>query len=469
MDAIGSNIVVSMRTNEVMRIIPRLNEDVNEEWISDKTRFAYDGLKRQRLTTPFVRGQDGNLVATDWENAFIAVAEKLNEVSGEQVAAVAGGLADAESLVALKDFLNRMGSEALCTEEIFPMDGAGTDLRSNYLLNTGISGVEEADVLLLIGTNPRYEAPIFNARIRKSWVHNELQVGLLGSPVDLSYEYDHLGESASELEKLASGSHPFSQVLSSAKKPMIVVGSAILQRSDGAALHAAASQLAQNLRVKSGCGEDWKVLNVLHRVASQVAALDIGYKAGVDYIRQNPPKVLYLLGADEEAVTKQDLPKDTFIIYQGHHGDRGALMADVIFPGAAYTEKDVTYVNTEGRAQLTRQAVTPPGLARNDWKIVRALSEIMGMPLPYDKIQDVRRRLGEVSPNLGRHGDVEEANYFKQAQQLAQLVKSSPSNEPLSPPIQSLKDFYMTDAISRASQTMAKCVQAATEAEKSKY
>ncbi|KAK6165367.1 hypothetical protein SNE40_022308 [Patella caerulea] len=469
MDAIGSNIVVSMRTNEVMRIIPRLNEDVNEEWISDKTRFAYDGLKRQRLTTPFVRGQDGNLVATDWENAFIAVAEKLNEVSGEQVAAVAGGLADAESLVALKDFLNRMGSEALCTEEIFPMDGAGTDLRSNYLLNTGISGVEEADVLLLIGTNPRYEAPIFNARIRKSWVHNELQVGLLGSPVDLSYEYDHLGESASELEKLASGSHPFSQLLSSAKKPMIVVGSAILQRSDGAALHAAASQLAQNLRAKSGCGEDWKVLNVLHRVASQVAALDIGYKAGVDYIRQNPPKVLYLLGADEEAITKQDLPKDTFIIYQGHHGDRGALMADVIFPGAAYTEKDVTYVNTEGRAQLTRQAVTPPGLARNDWKIVRALSEIMGMPLPYDKIQDVRRRLGEVSPNLGRHGDVEEANYFKQAQQLAQLVKSSPSNEPLSPPIQSLKDFYMTDAISRASQTMAKCVQAATEAEKSKY
>ncbi|XP_046350051.1 NADH-ubiquinone oxidoreductase 75 kDa subunit, mitochondrial-like [Haliotis rufescens] len=466
MDGLGSNIVVTMRTNEVMRIVPRMNEEINEEWISDKTRFAYDGLKRQRLTSPFVKNSQGNLVATDWENAFIRVAQKLREVSGDQVAAVAGGQVDAEALISLKDLLNRLGSEGLCTEEIFPMDGAGTDLRSNYLLNTGIAGVEEADLVLLVGTNPRYEAPIFNARIRKSWIHNDLRVAMVGTPVDLTYEYDQLGDTASVLESLASGKHPFCQTLNAAKKPIIVVGSGLLQREDGAAIHAAVSTLAESVRSSCGCGPDWKVLNVLHRVASQVAALDLGYKAGVDHIRQNPPKVLFLLGADEGAITREDLPKDCFVVYQGHHGDRGAEMADVILPGAAYTEKDVTYVNTEGRAQLTRTAVTPPGLARVDWKIIRALSEMVGVTLPYDKITEVRRRLGEVAPNLARVGDVEDANYFTQAQQLAQLGKKPLGASPLTPSQQDLKDFYMTDSISRASQTMAKCVQASSEPNK---
>ncbi|XP_067649239.1 NADH-ubiquinone oxidoreductase 75 kDa subunit, mitochondrial-like [Haliotis asinina] len=466
MDGLGSNIVVTMRTNEVMRIVPRMNEAINEEWISDKSRFSYDGLKRQRLTSPYVKNAEGNLVATDWENAFISVAQKFRGVKGDQIAAVAGGQVDAEALISLKDLLNRLGSEGLCTEEIFPMDGAGTDLRSNYLLNTRIAGIEEADLLLLVGTNPRYEAPIFNARIRKSWIHNDLQVAMVGTPVDLTYEYDQLGDTTSVLESLASGKHPFCQTLNAAKKPIIVVGSSVLQREDGAAIHAAVSTLAENVRSNSGCGTDWKVLNVLHRVASQVAALDLGYKAGVDHIRQNPPKVLFMLGADEGAITREDLPKDCFVVYQGHHGDRGAEMADVILPGAAYTEKDVTYVNTEGRAQLTRTAVTPPGLARVDWKIIRALSEIIGVTLPYDKITEVRRRLGEVAPNLVRVGDVEDANYFTQAQQLAQSVKKSLGTSPLTPPQQELKDFYMTDSISRASQTMAKCVQASSEPSK---
>ncbi|XP_041365548.1 NADH-ubiquinone oxidoreductase 75 kDa subunit, mitochondrial-like [Gigantopelta aegis] len=463
MDALGSNIVVTMRTNEVMRVLPRLNEDINEEWISDKTRFAYDGLKRQRLTSPFIKDSKGQLVQTDWESALITVAQKLGDVSGDQVAAVAGGLVDAEALIAMKDFINRLGSEALCTEEIFPMDGAGTDLRSNYLLNTRIAGVEEADVLLFVGTNPRFEAPLFNARVRKSWIHNDLQVGLIGNKVDLTYDYEHLGDTAKTLEELASGKHPFCKVLNSAKRPMIVVGSSVLQRKDGAAVHAAVCNLAQMARVKCGAGEDWRVLNILHRVASQVAALDLGYKAGVDYIREHPPKVIFLLGADEGAVTRDTLPKDCFIVYQGHHGDMGAQMADVILPGSAYTEKDVTYVNTEGRAQLTRTAVSPPGLARVDWKIIRALSEIAGVTLPYEKLDEIRHRLGEVAPNLTRIGDVEEANYFKQAQELAQLVKEPLLQDSLSSPMQTLKDFYMTDSISRASQTMAKCVQAVSQ------
>lgn len=463
LDALGSNIVVSTRGGEVMRILPKMHEDINEEWISDKTRFAYDGLKRQRLTQPMIRDEKGHLVHTSWEDVLARVAGVLQGVQGKDVAAISGGLVDAEALVALKDLLNRLNSDTLCTEEVFPTSGAGTDLRSNYLLNSRISGIEEADVLLLVGTNPRYEAPLFNARIRKSWLHNDLQVALIGSSVDLTYTYDHLGESPQILKEIASGKHPFSKKLFQAKKPIVVVGSSALQRKDGTAIHAAVSTIAQNARSSSGVTEDWKVLNILHRVASQVAALDLGYKPGVDAIRKNPPKVLFLLGADAGCITRQDLPKDCFIIYQGHHGDAGAPMADVILPGAAYTEKSATYVNTEGRAQRTFVAVTPPGMAREDWRIIRAISELAGVTLPYEDHDGVRERLQEVSPNLVRYDDVEGANYFKQATELAKLVSQQILADPLVPPQLTIKDFYMTDPITRASQTMAKCVKAVTE------
>ncbi|XP_068052228.1 NADH-ubiquinone oxidoreductase 75 kDa subunit, mitochondrial [Anomalospiza imberbis] len=463
LDAVGSNIVVSTRTGEVMRILPRLHEDINEEWISDKTRFAYDGLKRQRLTQPMIKNEKGVFVYASWEDVLPRVAGVLQSVEGKDIAAVVGGLVDAEALIALKDLLNRVNCDTLCTEEIFPTAGAGTDLRSNYLLNTKIAGVEEADVLLLVGTNPRFEAPLFNARIRKSWLHNDLQVALVGSPVDLTYRYEHLGESPQILQDIASGKHAFSKVLDNAKKPMVVVGSAALQRGDGAAIHAAVSTIAQNARVRSGAGADWKVMNILHRVASQVAALDLGFKPGVEEIRKNAPKVLYLLGADSGCITRQDLPEYCFIIYQGHHGDVGAPMADIILPGAAYTEKAATYVNTEGRAQQTRVAVTPPGMAREDWKIIRAVSELAGLTLPYENLDQIRKRLEEVSPNLVRYDDVEEANYFIQANELAKLAKQQLLADPLVPPQLTIKDFYMTDSISRASQTMAKCVKAVVE------
>ncbi|NWS02037.1 NADH-ubiquinone oxidoreductase 75 kDa subunit, mitochondrial [Motacilla alba alba] len=463
LDAVGSNIVVSTRTGEVMRILPRLHEDINEEWISDKTRFAYDGLKRQRLTQPMVKNEKGVFVYTSWEDVLPRVAGVLQSVEGKDIAAVVGGLVDAEALIALKDLLNRLNCDTLCTEEIFPTAGAGTDLRSNYLLNTKIAGVEEADVLLLVGTNPRFEAPLFNARIRKSWLHNDLQVALVGSPVNLTYRYEHLGESPQILQDIASGKHAYSKVLDNAKKPMVVVGSAALQRGDGAAIHAAVSTIAQNARAKSGAGDDWKVMNILHRVASQVAALDLGFKPGVEAIRKSAPKVLYLLGADAGCITRQDLPEYCFIIYQGHHGDVGAPMADIILPGAAYTEKAATYVNTEGRAQQTRVAVTPPGMAREDWKIIRAVSELAGLTLPYENLDQIRKRLEEVSPNLVRYDDVEEANYFIQANELAKLAKQQLLADPLVPPQLTIKDFYMTDSISRASQTMAKCVKAVVE------
>nr|XP_033800190.1 NADH-ubiquinone oxidoreductase 75 kDa subunit, mitochondrial [Geotrypetes seraphini]XP_033800191.1 NADH-ubiquinone oxidoreductase 75 kDa subunit, mitochondrial [Geotrypetes seraphini] len=463
LDAVGSNIVVSTRGGEVMRILPKMHEDINEEWISDKTRFAYDGLKRQRLTQPMVKNEEGQLVYISWEDVLARVAGVLQSVQGKDVAAIAGGLVDAEALIALKDLLNRLNSDVLCTEELFPTAGAGTDLRSNYLLNSRIAGVEEADLLLLVGTNPRFEAPLFNARIRKSWLHNDLHVAMVGSKVDLTYTYDHLGDSPQILKEITSGKHPFSKVLSQAKKPMVVVGSSTLQRRDGAAVHAAVSAIAHSARASSGVAEDWKVLNILHRVASQVAALDLGYKPGVDSIRSDPPRVLYLLGADEGCITRSDLPKDCFIIYQGHHGDVGAPMADVVLPGAAYTEKSATYVNTEGRAQETLVAVTPPSMAREDWRIIRAISELAGITLPYDDLDQVRNRLQEVSPNLVRYDDVEEANYFKQATELSKIVNQQLLMDPLVPPQLTIKDFYRTDPISRASQTMAKCVKAVTE------
>lgn len=462
LDAVGSNIVIGIRGGEVMRILPRTNEDINEEWISDKTRFAYDGLKRQRLTSPYVRGSDGNLKACGWEEALVEVASRLHSVKGEEMAVVAGGMVDAETLVAVKDLLNRFNCDNMFTEEGFPNSGAGTDLRSNYLFNTTIAGIEEADALLLVGTCPRFEAPLVNARIRKAWMHNELNVAMVGTKSDLTYSYEHLGDSASVLKEIADGKHPYSKVLKAAKRPVIIVGSKPLNSSDGSSLHTLCASISNTLKSSQGNVEEgWRVLNVLHKVASQVAALDIGYKPGTDEL--GSPKLLLLLGADSGSVSRANLPQDCVVIYQGHHGDTGANIADIILPGAAYTEKTATYVNMEGRAQETKRALTPPGLARDDWKIIRALSEVADKTLPYDTLAEIRHRLTEIAPNLTRYGNVEQANFFAQGANLNPNLPSTASTTPLEPEICTLKDFYMTDSISKASQTMAKCVKAVQE------
>lgn len=285
-------------------------------------------------------------------------------------------------------------------------------------------------------------------------------MALLGSPVDLRCDYEHLGDSTSTLKEIAAGTHPFSKRLASAKNPMVVVGSVSLQRPDGAAIYSAVNQIAH--KASAGRSDDWRVLNILHRVANQVSALDIGYQPGVDHVRDNPPKLLYLLDADEEAITRDEIPKDCFIIYQGHHGDRGSEIADVILPGSAYTEKQGTYVNTEGRAQQTFAAITAPGMAREDWKIIRALSELSGQKLGYDTLSEIRKRMAEIAPHLTRYGHVEQANYFKQGNHLCSSISATLSSEPLAPKLKVLPDFYMTDSISRASPTMAKCVQVVT-------
>jgi NADH-quinone oxidoreductase subunit G len=449
LDAVGTNIRIDARGPEVLRILPRLNEDVNEEWLGDKSRFALDGLRRRRLDRPWVR-RDGKLVAATWAEAFAAIAEKLHGVGGDRIGAVAGDLCDAESMLALKDLMVALGSVNLDCRQ----DGARLDAtrRDFYSFNTSIAGIEEADAILLIGTNPRREAPVLNARIRKRWLAAGIPIGLIGDETDLTYRVQQLGTAPSALNALDEG---FVKLLHDAKKPMIVVGQAALARPDGAAVLAAAWRLAATV---GALMSEWHGFNVLHTAAARVAALDLGFVPGANgkslaQMLNGGVDVLWLLGADEFDTTQ--IGANTFVIYQGHHGDAGAARADVILPGATYTEKYGTYVNTEGRVQRGFLAVYPPGEAREDWKILRAFSETVGHKLPYDTIEALRARLEQVNPAFGRVGFLPRFGCTDQ---------SGPSGDPaaLSETAfePSITNYYQTDPISRASPTMAACTEA---------
>ncbi len=447
MDALGSNIRIDTRGAEVMRVLPRVNEDVNEEWIADKTRHAIDGLKRQRLDRPYVR-RDGKLKPASWGEAFEAIAARLKDVPGTKIAAVAGDQCDAEAMVALKDLTAALdGARVECRQ-----DGAALDasVRGAYLFNAGIAGIDKADVILLLGSNPRWEAPVLNARIRKRYLAGKVKIALIGdTPVDLTYPVEHLGHGPSTLRDLADGKLAFADVLKGAKNPMIIVGQGALRRPDGAAVLAQARALAETVNAVRA---DWNGFCVLHTAAARVAGLDLGLVAdgGIDGIyaacEKGDIEIVYLLAADE--IDTKRLGK-AFVIYQGHHGDVGAHRADVILPGAAYTEKPGVYVNTEGRVQLAKRAGFPPGDAREDWAILRALSAALGKALPYDTLDQVRQRLVKANPvfgaidqqaagawgAFGRSGDVAEAAF-------------------MSP----IGNYFMTCPISRASQTMAECM-----------
>lgn len=450
MDAVGSNVRVDSRGREVMRVLPRLNEWVNEEWLADKSRNACDGLKYQRLDQPYVR-RDGKLQPAEWDDAFGAIAQAVDGVSGDKIAALVGDMVDCESTLALKELMTALGSANTDCRQ----DGAAVDpnVRASYLFNTTIAGIEEADAILLIGTNPRKEAPILNARIRKRFVAGGVKIGVIGDAVDLTYSYDHISDTADALTKIADGSHPFAQVLKDAERPMLVLGMGALTRTDGAAILAAGHAIAESTGMVSG---DWNGFNVLHTAAARVGALDVGFVPGeggkdtraiLDGAASGDIKVVYLLGADEIDTAKL---KDAFVIYQGHHGDAGAHVADVILPGAAYTEKNATYVNTEGRVQLGRRAIFPPGDAREDWSIVRALSERLGKTLPYDSLEQVRKALRKVSPDFGHIDDVVAAEW--ESFGVAGTIDATGFTYPV-------QNYYQTDPISRASKTMAQCTQ----------
>lgn len=474
LDAVGSNIRVDSRGVQVMRIQPRTNDDVNEEWISDKTRHAHDGLRFQRLTTPLVKRGDRFEPAT-WEDALAAIAEGLKQTGakGDEIKAVAGHLADTESLVALKDFVNRLGSDNLAIDQTngdkAPVHGV--DIRSNYLFNSTIPGVEEADAILLVGTNPRHEAAVLNSRIRKSWLHTGLEVGFIGERADTTYGYDYIGADAKALANFVAGKGPFVEKFKAAKKPLIIVGSAVNEHADGAAVYNALAKYVEQNKT-TFLTPEWNGLSILQRIASRPAAYEIGFVPSKK-ASTTTPKFIYLLNADE--VDPKSIPKDAFVVYQGHHGDLGAQLADVCLPGAAYTEKSTIWVNTEGRAQLGRAAVPPPGASREDWKIIRyvhinyakdilhmllsndipyirsALSEVVGSPLPYDDVLSLRDRLWEISPSLVRYDVTERTSTDIAAVGLKTLAALNASAKVSGAPFHKpIINFYQTDPISRA-------------------
>ncbi len=449
LDALGSAIRIDSRGNQVMRVLPRINDDVNEEWLSDKGRFACDALVRQRLDRPYVR-RNGKLEEAGWAEAFAAIVKRLKGVDGAKIAAIAGDLADAEAMVALKDLFGKLGSPHLDGRQ----DGAKlTGLRSSYIFNSGVAGIDTADALLLIGTDPRKESPVLNARIRKRWLRGGFAVASIGPKVDLTYRHDYLGDDATVLSAIAAGTHPLAEKLKAAKRPMLIIGQGALTRPDGAVLLGLARKIAEATGM---IAEGWNGFNVLHAAAARVGALDVGFLPGsggrdVEAILAGAEAgdigLVYLLGADE---IDMDRLGKAFVVYQGHHGDAGAHRADVVLPGAAYTEKNATYVNTEGRVQQTRLAVFPPGDAKEDWKIVRALSEALGQKLPYDTLTEVRARLIEVNAVFDRIGTLAPAPWGPFG------AEGAVAAEPLVSPID---NFYMTDSISRASKTMAQCTK----------
>jgi NADH-quinone oxidoreductase subunit G len=451
MDAVGSNIRIDARGREVMRILPRLHEDINEEWISDKTRYVWDGLKRQRLDQPYVR-VDGKLRPATWDEALSVVAQRLKGVDGNKIAAIAGDMACSESLFALKGLMDSLGSPNLDCRQNGAQIGGGE--RSSYLFNTTIAGIEEADAILLVGTNPRVEAPLVNARIRKRWIEGGLKVASVGPNTDLTYEVDTLGAGPETLTRLAEGNDDFNKVLSEAANPMVIIGQGALTRADGPAILATVAKIASQAGVVK---EGWNGFNILHTAASAVAGLDLGFlpaqggKATRDILTGvscGDIEVVYLLGADE--IDTSALEK-AFVIYQGSHGDAGAHAADVIFPGSAYTEKNALWVNMEGRVQSGRRAVFPPGDAKEDWSILRALSALVGKTLPYNNLEQLRAALFAQHEHFGQLDTVATGASLD----LNALGKSGEMDgTAFQLPIQ---DFYLTNPIARASNTMAEC------------
>ncbi len=446
MNAMGSNIRVDARGMEVMRILPRLNDDINEEWIDDKTRFACDGLKTQRLTTPLIRKDDKFLPAS-WEQALTEIGEAHKKIAptDNEFKVVAGHLMETESLVAMKDLANKLGSDNLALDQPGGSNpiAHGTDVRANYLFNSKIWGIEEADAMLLIGTNPRNEAAVLNARIRKQWLRSDLEIGLIGEKFDSTFQFDHLGTDAAAVKKALAGN--FGKKLAGAKRPMIIVGSAVAEHPDAKAIFESVGAFIDKNQANFNTKE-WQGYNVLQRVASRAGAYEIGFTTPSAEVAKTEPKMIWLLGADE--IGESEIPKGAFVVYQGHHGDAGAQLADVVLPGATYTEKTGTYINTEGRVQLTRAAVSMPGAARDDWKIVRAASEFLGQPLPYDDIEALRDRMEELSPVMRRYDTVEPSGLTSLAkvQLVDQNKGAKTTGEALKNPI---SNFFFTDVISR--------------------
>jgi NADH-quinone oxidoreductase subunit G len=447
-DAVGSNVRVDTRGRQVMRVLPLLNEDINEEWISDKTRFACDGLAKRRLDAVYVK-QDGKLQQSDWDTGFNAIRDRLDGVDGSKIAAIAGDLACAESMTALKDLMAALGSANIDCRQ----DGAkiGTGARGGYLFNTTIAGIENADFCLLVGTDPRHEASILNARLRKRYLQGNFTIYSVGAELDATFPVAELGAGSEVLADIIAGRHDVCSQMVKSERGMIIVGQSALARADGTQVLAGLKAIAEKTDMVTS---DWNGFNVLHNAAARVAGLDLGLipgEGGMDVAEmqagaeRGEVDVVFLLGADE---IDTSVFGDAFVVYIGSHGDNGAHHADVILPGAAYTEKPGTYVNTEGRVQRAERATFPPGDGREDWTILRALSERLGQTLPYDSLPELRARMVEIAPQLAAIDEIAASDWGD----FGTVGELSSDDFDLAD-----TDYYLSNPVCRASDTMAEC------------
>ncbi|WP_375333442.1 NADH-quinone oxidoreductase subunit NuoG [Candidatus Tisiphia endosymbiont of Xenochironomus xenolabis] len=461
-DAQGCNIRIDSRGEEVMRILPRVNDDINDEWISDKARFAYDGLKYQRLDSPYIR-QNGKLVEASWNDAIALVAQKLQSLAGDQMAAIAGTLACTESMFLLKTLLQKLGCNNFDSNQFnYKIDRSS---RGNYLFNTTISGLKKADLALLIGANIRQIAPVLNASIGILQREGRLKIARIGNISDQTYSINELGASPEIIKAIISGDHQFSKELAAAKNPIIIIGDGVYSREDGYAILALIHQMVDKYKIVR---EDWNGFNILHNHASMVGSLDIGFSPknssakgggnGVYEILQKAEigdiKFVYLLGSDEIDMSKI---KSSFVVYQGHHGDNGANAANVIFPASSYTEKDAIYLNFEGRPQYARAATNPVGQAKEDWLIINNLASGLGLNLGMNNLVEIRNKLAAEFPVFDNISEIMSGDFIKFTS-TDKLLNYDIVTKPI--------NYYMTDSISRASITMAKCLESKQEREK---
>ena len=442
MDAVGSNIRVDTYGWEVKRVLPRVNEDINEEWISDKTRYACDGLLKQRLDSPYVR-DNGRLKKSSWDHALKLLINKLKLFNPREVAGLVGDLADLEMIYSFKSFFETcIGSTNLeCREDriyINPQE------RMNYVFNSSINGIEDADFVLLVGTNPRLEATVLNARIRKSYIKNKLKIYSIGDAGDLTYPYQNIGSNTLVVKEIVSGSHQVSNKIKRSKKPMIIIGNSVLHGKSGRYVFESLKKFLNN---NNFIRKDWNALNVLTQQASRVGAIDLGFYSisetenfsFFNKLENDDFKLIYLLGADNINFDK----KNKFIVYQGSHGDKGAEMADIILPGAAYTEKNGLFVNLEGKLQKAYKASYPPGDAREDWVIFKDLANMMKKPLAYNNVNQLRDLISKQIQ-------------FKINNRLKKISVADFIEENIS--IKKI-DYYYTNSIARSSKVMSECRQ----------
>ena len=442
MDAVGSNIRVDTYGWEVKRILPRVNEDINEEWISDKTRYACDGLLKQRLDTPYIR-ENGRLKKSSWSQTLKLLITKLKSFDPNEIAGLVGDLADLEMIYCFKSFFEKsLGSTNLeCRQDKIYIN---PEERMNYIFNSSIKGIEDSDLILLVGTNPRLEATILNARIRKAYINSRLKIYSIGNPGDLTYPYQNIGSNTSVIKEIVSDSHEISSKIKKSKKPLVIIGeSALYGKAGQYVFETLKNFLFSNNFIK----KEWNALNILTQQASRVGAIDLGVHSinekenfsFFDKLDNDDFKFLYLLGVDNINFDK----KDKFVVYQGSHGDKGAEIADIILPGAAYTEKNGLFVNLEGKLQNAYKASYPPGDAREDWVIFKDLATMMKKPLEYNNVKYLRESINK-----------------KIQQKIDHVVNKTNSIDFVDENI-SIKsiDYYHTNPIARSSKVMSECRQ----------